>query len=118
MSSQEKHPAVSSPHDAVFRRILGKPGNAASQLRSTLPMPLLGPEAKEAYVTTADMLRAEGEAKGEAKGRAEALVQIMTIKFGILEQSVLDRVYAGSVQQIELWTDRVLTAETVEDVLR
>jgi predicted transposase YdaD len=31
MSSQ------SSPHDAVFRRILGEPANAVSQLRAVLP---------------------------------------------------------------------------------
>jgi predicted transposase YdaD len=31
MSSQ------SSPHDAVFRRVLGEPANAASQLRAVLP---------------------------------------------------------------------------------
>jgi predicted transposase/invertase (TIGR01784 family) len=27
----------SGPHDAVFRRVLGKPANAASQLRAVLP---------------------------------------------------------------------------------
>ena len=27
----------SGPHDAVFRRVLGEPTNAASQLRATLP---------------------------------------------------------------------------------
>jgi hypothetical protein len=31
----------------------------------------LGPDAEEAYVTTAEMLRAEGEARGEARGKAE-----------------------------------------------
>nr|MDT0665464.1 Rpn family recombination-promoting nuclease/putative transposase [Micromonospora sp. DSM 115978] len=30
-----------SPHDAVFRRVLGVPSNAASQLRSVLPPALL-----------------------------------------------------------------------------
>jgi hypothetical protein len=31
----------STPHDAVFRRILGAPPNAASQLRATLPPALV-----------------------------------------------------------------------------
>ena len=31
-----------SPHDAVFRRILGDPANAASQLRAVLPADLTG----------------------------------------------------------------------------
>ncbi|WP_083494821.1 Rpn family recombination-promoting nuclease/putative transposase [Frankia sp. BMG5.23] len=30
-----------SPHDAVFRRVLGVPSNAASQLRATLPAALV-----------------------------------------------------------------------------
>lgn len=32
----------SSPHDAVFRRVLGEPVNAASQLRAVLPAALVG----------------------------------------------------------------------------
>ncbi|MBL7517027.1 Rpn family recombination-promoting nuclease/putative transposase, partial [Frankia sp. CNm7] len=38
----------------------------------------LGPEAEKAYMTTAEMLRAEGE----ARGRAEMLVKLLTIRFG------------------------------------
>jgi hypothetical protein len=34
----------------------------------------LGPDAEEAYVTTADMLRAEGEARGEARGKAQDIL--------------------------------------------
>ncbi|HEY8454110.1 MAG TPA: Rpn family recombination-promoting nuclease/putative transposase [Actinopolymorphaceae bacterium] len=30
-----------SPHDAVFRRVLGEPANAASQLRPVLPAALV-----------------------------------------------------------------------------
>ena len=40
----------------------------------------LGPDAGEAYMTTAEMLRAEG--------RAEALVQVVTVRFGPLPDSV------------------------------
>jgi predicted transposase/invertase (TIGR01784 family) len=32
----------SGPHDAVFRRVLGEPANAASQLRAVLPQALVG----------------------------------------------------------------------------
>ncbi|NEE02295.1 Rpn family recombination-promoting nuclease/putative transposase [Phytoactinopolyspora halotolerans] len=34
-------PSRSSPHDAVFRRVLGEPVNAASQLRGILPAALV-----------------------------------------------------------------------------
>ena len=106
----------------------------------------LGPEAEEAYVTTAEMLRAEGEARGraegeargraegeargraegeargraegEARGRAEALVQLLALKFGQLPQAALDTVHAASTDQLETWIARVLAADTLDEVLR
>jgi hypothetical protein len=74
----------------------------------------LGPEAEEAYVTTAEMLRAEGQ----ARGRADALVQLLTLKFGPLPPAELDAVRAASTHQLETWTARVLTADTLDEVLR
>lgn len=89
----------------------------------------LGPQAEEAYVTTADMLRAEGEVRGRAKGRAEgevrgraegraeALLQLLTIKFGQQGDATIDVVHAATPEQLEAWTGRVLTADTIDDVL-
>jgi predicted transposase YdaD len=80
-------------------------------------------------VTTAEMLRAEGEARGraegeargraegEARGRAEALVQLLTIKFGLLPKAAVETVRAASSEQLQSWTARVFTADTLEDVL-
>jgi hypothetical protein len=80
----------------------------------------LGPEAEEAYVTTAEMLRAEGEARGraegEARGRAEALVQLLILRFGPLPQAALDIVHAASAGRLATWTGRVLS-DTLEEVL-
>jgi hypothetical protein len=70
----------------------------------------LGPEAEEAYVTTADMLRAEG--------RAETLIQLLTLKFGTLSHATLDLLHTASTEQLETWTARILTADTLEQVLR
>jgi hypothetical protein len=36
----------------------------------------LGPDAEEAYVTTAEMLRAEGEARGKASGKTEDILVV------------------------------------------
>jgi predicted transposase/invertase (TIGR01784 family) len=69
----------------------------------------LGPEAEEAYMTTAEMLRAEGEAR--------ALVRVLTVKFGPLPQSAIDTVNTASAAELEAWMVRVLTAETLDDVL-
>jgi hypothetical protein len=47
-------------------------------------------------VTTAEMLRAEGE----ARRRAEALAEVLTVKFGPLPDSVLKTVRAASIDQM------------------
>lgn len=82
----------------------------------------LGRDAEEAYVTTADMLRAEGRSEGRhegrAEGRAETLLQLLTLKFGPLPQTVRDTVQAAGADQLETWTTRILTAQTLDQVLR
>jgi hypothetical protein len=83
----------------------------ADELRSLVTA--LGHDAEEAYVTTAEMLRAEGE----ARGRSEALVQLLTLKFGQPSRRVLDTLHAASTSQLQTWTARVLTADTLEEVL-
>ena len=65
-------------------------------------------------MTTAEMLRAEGE----ARGRAEALMQLLTLKFGPIPATALGTVQTASADQLQAWTARVLTAETLEQVLR
>ncbi|QSB14252.1 Rpn family recombination-promoting nuclease/putative transposase [Natronosporangium hydrolyticum] len=81
----------------------------------------LGPTVKEAFVTTAEQLRAEGEARGEARGevrgRAEALTQFLTHKFGPLPPDVHDRVHTATVEELERWTGRVVTARTLAEAL-
>jgi hypothetical protein len=86
----------------------------ASELRDLTAW--LGPDAEEAYVTTAEMLRAEGEARSEAHWRAEALVEMLTVKFGPLPESVPKTVHAASVGQIKAWAARAVTAETLDRV--
>jgi hypothetical protein len=75
-------------------------------------MARLGPEAEEVYVTTADMLRAEGE----AKGRAEALAQLLTLEFGTLPDATRTKLRTASTQQLADWTARVLDAPTLDEV--
>jgi hypothetical protein len=79
-------------------------------------MARLGPEAEEVHVTTADMLRAEGEAKGRAEGRAEALAQLLTLEFGPLPDTARTTLSTASTQQLANWTARVLDASTLDDV--
>jgi hypothetical protein len=59
-------------------------------------------------VTTAEMLRAEGG--------AEALMEMLTVKFGPLPDDVPKTVHAASIDQIKAWTARAVTAETLDQV--
>jgi hypothetical protein len=86
--------ALAQPHDALFRFVFGKP------------------EAEEVYMSTADMLRAEGRAEGAAK----LLVRQLTRKFGPLPNRVRKQIDAASLDQLEVWSDRVLDAPTLDEV--
>jgi hypothetical protein len=68
----------------------------------------LGPDAEEAYVSTAQMLRKEE--------RAEALVEVLTARFGPLPESALKTVHAASLDQMRAWTTRAVTSETLDGV--
>jgi predicted transposase YdaD len=99
-------------------------------------MATLGPEAKEAHMTIAEMLRAEGRVEGHAEGRVEGhaeglvegraeglvegrvetVVQLLTLKFGPLPAAALAAVRGASTDQLQAWTARVLTVETLDQL--
>jgi hypothetical protein len=59
-------------------------------------------------MTTADQLRAEGVAK--------TLVRQLTRRFGSVPDRVRERINAASIEQLEVWCERVLDAETLDEV--
>jgi hypothetical protein len=124
-------PAELRPWAGQLRAVLDQPGGGeafitlltyielvsetpAGELRDLAAS--LGPDAEEAYMTTAEMLRAEGEARGEARGRAEALAEVLAVKFGPLPESVTKTLRAASIDHIRSWTARAVTAETLDEV--
>jgi hypothetical protein len=122
-----KIPAELRPWASQLRAILDQPGGGEAfialltyiELVSEVPASelhdlaaSLGPDAEEAYMTTADMLRAEGEARGLAKG----LVRTLTVKFGPLPEDIVGKVHAASTSQVETWTDRAVTADKLDQV--
>ncbi|WP_437754936.1 Rpn family recombination-promoting nuclease/putative transposase [Sorangium sp. So ce1389] len=100
-----------------------------------------GPEAKEEIVTIADYLREEGrregrlageregrlageregrlagEREGRLEGQRSTLLKQLRLRFGELPEPIEARVRAADAAQIEGWTERVLTAPTLDDVL-
>ncbi|NNH68867.1 transposase [Nocardia uniformis] len=81
----------------------------------------LGPEIKEAFVTTAERLRAEGLAEGlaegRAEGRAEMLIEQLSQKFGSVPSAVADAIRAQDPARLQAMGRRVLTAATLGDVI-
>ena len=90
----------------------------------------LGSSAEEIAMTSAERLKAEGRAEGEAKGRAEGraegklggqaelLLKLLSLRFGELSSEVRARVAAASLEQLDVYAERVLSAPSLDDVLR
>jgi predicted transposase YdaD len=80
--------------------------------------------------TTAEQLIEQGEARGEARGKvlgqaiglvegqARTLRKLMQRKFGPLPAAVEAAISTASLEQLDRWVDRVLSAETAEDTIR
>ncbi|MGW4633878.1 Rpn family recombination-promoting nuclease/putative transposase [Nocardia sp. NPDC004415] len=85
----------------------------------------LEPRVREAVVTTLEKFMARGAALGEARGEArgevigkrQALLQLLSLKFDDVAESVAVRVEAATAAELDRWIGRVLTASTVDEVL-
>jgi predicted transposase YdaD len=60
--------------------------------------------------------RLEGEQSGIAKGEAYALRRLLQKRFGPLSDDVLARLQAASIDELELWLDRALDADSLAGV--
>ena len=61
--------------------------------------------------------KAEGKVEGKAEGRAETLLRQLNKRFGVLDDQVTARVRVGSAAELDAWTDRILDAPTLAEVL-
>jgi predicted transposase YdaD len=110
-------------------------GTADFPLRQLLELVRqLGSRAEEIAMTAAERLKAEGRAEGEAKGRAEGkaegeargkvsgqaelLLKQLSLRFGELPNDARARVATASLEQLAVYAERVLSAPSLDDVLR
>ncbi|MCC7065136.1 MAG: DUF4351 domain-containing protein [Planctomycetes bacterium] len=63
-------------------------------------------------MSTAEKLRREGK----AEGKAETLLRQLRKRFGPLPPSAEQRLRAGTPEQLDLWTDRILDATSIDGV--
>ena len=78
--------------------------------------------AERWYAENGEKFFAEGEAKGEAKGKvkgkAETLMKLLRLRFGDLPKEVGTRIAQASIAELDVWAERVLTAETLDEVFK
>lgn len=70
----------------------------------------------EAHVRAKNLIETWAADKAEAEGRAEALLDLLTVKFGTLPEHITDTVQAANLGQLEAWTGRILSVATLDDV--
>lgn len=74
------------------------------------------PEGK-VVMTLAERLRQEGREEGLAKGQQRMLLKLLQLRFGEPSAETTSRVQAATVEELEAMAERVLTAQTLEEVL-
>lgn len=62
--------------------------------------------------------KAEGEAQGKIAGQAELLRKQLTLRFGELPAEARTRIADASLEQLEVYAERVLSAGSLDEVLR
>jgi hypothetical protein len=77
----------------------------------------LGPGGNEAFMTAARRLIEEGIEQGIERGEAKIVLHLLGKKFGPLDDATIERVRAAGAGELELYAERVLTAETLAEVL-
>jgi predicted transposase YdaD len=67
-------------------------------------------------MSTAERLRKEGEARGRSQHGVETLLRLLTRRFGSIPETIVQRVNAATITELDCWTDRILDAKTLDDV--
>jgi flagellar biosynthesis/type III secretory pathway protein FliH len=60
--------------------------------------------------------RKEGLMEGTLKGRAAALERLLRKRFGEIAPMYLEKIRNASIEQLDIWLERILDAKCIEDV--
>lgn len=60
--------------------------------------------------------RAEGKTEGETRGEAKMLIRFLQNRFGVLPESIRQRIFAAKVSETEAWLDRACHAPDLQSV--
>jgi len=71
------------------------------------------------YITSVERIgRQEGRREGRQEGEAAVLLRLITLKFGPPSEPVRQRVQEADAETLLDWSERVLTAQRLDEVLR
>jgi hypothetical protein len=124
LSPDGRSPAARDVLASVLRYILETSRAEPATLRELLARQV-GREAAEEIMTTAELLRREGEARGEARGEAKgelrgkrgALLLLLRQRFGGLPAAAVASIDSAGADELDVWFTRVLTAPSLDAVL-
>jgi hypothetical protein len=70
-------------------------------------------EVKMTYVTSFERI---AEKRGDQSGRVSVLLKLLNLKFGELPGDVESRVRHAELEELDLWIERVLTADSLNEI--
>jgi len=80
------------------------------------------PEEAETMTTFAERFieqgKQEGKREGEQEGEARILIRLLQRKFGDVPEAIRRRIESADADTLLDWADRILTARSLEDVVR
>ncbi len=62
--------------------------------------------------------RQQGRQEGRQEGEVDILLRLMKLKFGKLDAAIVSRVEKASEKQLLVWSERILSAEKLEDIFK
>ena len=78
-------------------------------------------DLQEIRVMLADKLEVWAKAyieEGRQEGEMLVLQRLLARRFGVLNSNVISLISNAPVEDIEMWVDRVLDAETLDDIFK
>ena len=71
-------------------------------------------QAKMPYVTSIERLSKQ---EGRQQGEARVLLRLITLKFGPPSEAVREQIATADPETLLRWSERILTAQTIDEVL-
>lgn len=68
-------------------------------------------------MSIADWLKERGRQKGRLEAHRSLLLKQLRLRFGAVPEADVARISAAGVEQLEVWTERVITAASLAEVL-